>query len=242
MGKKEFEQMQTKFSEQMQTYTQPFLPQEFITPEALYALASIGGNTHTIPFVPFPEDFDAQRGLERLKPAYIQDEILTELAREVIVAIEWMQKSQYVAIINEISFFYEKEGLPVTIIVSNDTYTGLRLAYRYKTAELLGVIGACTWMNKPLNKEQRLIQQSVQVKDVIERFEGRENLSISLYENGNVVYNSIFFEYDSGVVKYDATRDVIEEQAGRFWLKEIIEKLHVNKEFRFDKEDNRKEF
>lgn len=240
MEQRELEQQ--AFSLKMKTYTQSFAQAEYLTPEALYVLASIGGNTQTIPFIPFPEDFDAQRGLAMLTPAYIQDEILTELAREVIVAIAWMQKSRYTAIINEASFFYEKDGLPVSVVVSDETQTRLRIAHRYKTAELLSVLGAFSWMNQPLNKTERLSLQTAQVKDIIERFEGVQNVGVSLYEKGKVIYNSIFFDHDGGVVKYDAMKETIEEQSGRLWLKELMKQLHVNQEFGFDSVNQRRGF
>lgn len=222
------------FSKQMNTYTKPFPMTEFLSPDALYVLASLGGNTQRIPFIPFPQHLDVERGLAELTPAYIQEKELTDLAREVIVAIAWMQKSQSIVMMNEVTFFYENDALPVTVAIPNETQTKIRLAYRYKTVELLSVLGAYRWMNQKLTKDERLSCQDVVAKDIIDQFEACENFSVSMYEKQRLVYNCIFLENDGGVVKYDVERDTIEEAAGRTWLKELMQQFHMSEEFGFD--------
>lgn len=225
---------QIKFADTMMSYTAAFPDAEFLAPDALYALASIGGNTKTIPLIPFPSDFDVKKGLMQLEGAYLQDGELTDLAREVIVAISWMQQSEVIAMLNEATFFYQEESLPVSVIVPNKTREKVRIAHRYKTAELLGVLGAFPWLTKPLTKTRKLSEQTVTVRDLLARFEGRENLAVSIYKKGKVVYNCIFIENDGGVIKYNETTGIMNEDAGRLWMVELIKELQVNKEFHFD--------
>lgn len=230
------------FSKQMRAYIHPFPKSEFLSPEALYVLASLAGNTNQIPFIPFPHDFDAKRGLAELTPSYIKDEELTERAREVVVAIAWMQKSQSVVMINEATFFYENDALPVSVAIVNETQTKIRLAYRYKALELLGVLGAYRWMNQTFTKDERLMRQTALAKDIIQQFEACDNISVSMYEKQQLVYNCIFLDNGGGVVKYDVMHNTIEEDAGRTWLKELMQQFHINEEFGFDDIKKRQRF
>ena len=222
------------FHKSMDMHTAPFPADEFITPEALYSLASIGGNTETIPFIPFPKDFNAERSLSELTPVYINESGPTALAQEVILAIAWMQQAEYVAILNEATFFYQKDALPVSVVGLNKENTKLRLAYREKATELLGVLGVFEWMNQPLKKQERFICQKVTVQEVMKRFEHHTSMSLSLYEKGKVIVNAIFFDCGESVVKYNVIEETIEEKAGREWLKEIMKQLHIYDAFDFE--------
>lgn len=231
----QFKSHMSALKKQMNDSTAPFPKEEFLTPEGLYVLASLGGNRQTIPGIPFPSDFDAKRGLLELTPAYVDQEVLSDLGREVILAIAWMQQSSIIAMINAVTCFYEKDGLPVTVVTPDETQTKMRIAHRYKTPELLGMLGAFSWMHQKLEKAERFMPQDVQVNAVIEQFDGCEHMHVALYESGKLTYNNLFFDYDGGVVKYDMAENKIEERSGRTWLKELMQKLYVNEEFGFDK-------
>lgn len=225
------EEMLRVFQEQMQQYAVPFSDDEYLTPGALYALASIGGNKRTIPFIEIPENLDIDEALTELAKKYIDNTQITDLAKEVTVAIEWMQKSTHCLMINEVTFFYTADSLPATAVLPSDDNTKFRLAHRYKTSEIIGALGFFKWLNKPLEKEEVLAFQNVQVIDVLDKFKDCDSVVVSLFIEGELKYNCVFIDNDGAVVKYDEINGTIEEKAGYFWLQEILKVTTVNDEF-----------
>lgn len=217
--------------EKIEELTKPFEKEEFLSAAGLYALASIGGNNDTIPFLAVPETFNIEEAIHELETGYIHNDELTELSYEVITALNWAQMSTHCLMMNDLTFFFQEDATPVSVFIPNEDNSKFRVAHRYKSMEIIAFLGFFPWLNQFLQKEEILSQQDVEIKDVINHFKEQDSLAVALFVNGKIDYNCVFIDNAGGVIKYDETVSTLEEKAGIEWLQEILQIATVNNEF-----------
>jgi hypothetical protein len=206
--------------------------EDFLTANSLYVLASIGSNKETIPFIPMPE-INIDEALVELSKVNYKDNELSKSGRRKIVAISMIQRYKMCAIINDIAYFYNSDEIQCVAVVTRKENEVVKYALIIgnKFVMLMKKLYENKWLHDNLTKSQVINKQYISVTDMIKLNEEKENFYVTLFINGEIKNNSIYFNNNGSTIKYDVINKMIEEKKGREFLKELFKNLTIGEEY-----------
>jgi hypothetical protein len=206
---------------------------ELLSANSLYVLANIGGNKDSIPFIPIPE-INIDEALEELSRSNYINKELTKTGKRNILAISMIQRYQMCTIINDIAYFYNPDGIQCVAVVTKlekeeAKYT---LIIGNKLAMLLSKLYENKWLHDKLIKKEVIKLQETDIEQLTKLTDGKESFYVTLFINGEIEYNSIFYNNNGSTIKYDVINRMISENSGREYLKELFKTLKMGEEYK----------
>lgn len=203
---------------------------------AIYLFSQVFNNANTIPGIIYQkEDFDNKEDLykELLNNGYVTTNEVSDLGKELMVAIANMQQAEYALVLNQVAYFFDAKKINVTKVITQDNGKHA-LYHRQKVIEISAALKAIPGFNTDLEgRKDKIKKQPASILQFEQMYANHKATSIQIYRQGKCIYNRVVVAGDNSAIYYNLTDKTINEDAGRNLVKEVMKIIQIGVEFGF---------